>query len=454
VNLYRNGVQPVGGAISNDSQGGLAAFDHLLPGWYELRVNSAERNGHRYAPLQLFGIRITPGQKVKQVVELSEGRVLGSRGKVRQSDLGSEQDRGRLDVTVVDSYHRPVGTWVNIYRNGVQPVGGAISNDGQGGLATFSNLLPGDYEVRVNAFERDGQKFAPKQVFGVAVAQGNRTRLSLTASLGTALLMEGHAHTSDLGTYPDRGRLDVRVNDAYHRPVGTWVNIYRNGVQPVGGTISNDGQGGLATFSDLIPGDYEVRVNAMGRNGQQFSPAQIFGVEVRAGGATVQSVSLPLGVDLQRVGGCHPSDMGSDSGRGRIDVVVTDSYHRAVGTWVNVYQGGVQAVGGVISSDGQGGLGCFPNLAPGIYEVRITGFDRDGQKFGARVIPDVAVVPGACTQLKPVLAAGSGDSTAACEAATFKIVGPEDRPSGVQVASAVQDNAELVGDQEAALADE
>ncbi len=390
----------VTGYAADTSKGGLYSANNIEPGDYELRINRAERDGVKFAPQDIFGIKVEAGQTASFHVTLTTGIELQTIGEPTSSDLGMDPGRGRLDVLVGDADHVPIGAWVTIARHG-NGLNGYAANGDQGGLYSTPNLEPGVYEIRMNRSERDGTRYAPQDVFGVVVEAGKRSVFRVVLSPGIELQTVGEPKISDLGTEPGKGRLDVLVGDSNHLPIGAWVTIVRHG-NGLNGYAADGDKGGLYSTPNLAPGRYEIRMNRSERDGTRYAPQDIFGVVVEAGKRTVFRVVLSEGIELQTVGEPTISDLGTDDGRGRLDVLVGDSNHLPIGAWVTIVRHG-NGLNGYAADGDKGGLYSTPNLEPDVYDIKVNQCDRDGTRFAAQVVANVTVEAGKLTVVRVTL---------------------------------------------------
>ena len=245
---------------------------------------------------------------------------------------------------VVDSQQRGLnGVTVTLWQKGTQIASTITSVSGS---YTFPNLAPGDYIVTAGGLAKDGISYEEKSYLAT-ITDGNQKRYFK--------LNSGSTPVNPPGTYSISGTVNA---------VNIGVTLWQGEEQV--NRVTTDDRGNYF-FHSLLPGKYTVKAGGgQAENGEYYEEQSktitIADGNVQECNFTLNPVNLP---DTYSISGETVNGAQSPM-KGLSDMNVT------------LWQKGVQ-----IRETTSGSLGkyAFPNLAPGEYTVKASGFGWDGTYY-------------------------------------------------------------------------
>ena len=205
-------VGPTAGTATTDTNG-VATFDSLLPGDYTV---TASNTGSPSITGSVSGQTVSSGNQTNTNLTINDGS---------------------MTVTVKDSANNPVaGATVTLSGGNTS---GSMTTDATG-QAHFANVAPGTYTVTMSKS-------------GTVTLAGTATNQVVNSGADTAVAVT-----------VDNGSLQVTVKNGSGTVSGATVSLSNGPSSP--GSLTTDTTG-VATFSNLIPGTYDVTVTSTGGNG-------------------------------------------------------------------------------------------------------------------------------------------------------------------------------------------
>ena len=306
-------------ATTTTDDRGLYEFGDLLPGDYQIRQ------------VNLTGY----GDVTDSVVDVTVGTGETSTGSDFVDELGRISGNVRRDDDDNNSGDRPLeNITVELLSSDGNVVATTTTNER--GMYEFSNLLPGDYQVR--QVNESGYGDVTGNVVNVTVGAGETNT--------------GNDFVDELARISGSVLVDDDDNDSGDRPLeNVAIELLDDGGDVVATTTTNDR--GVYEFSNLLPGDYQVR--QVNESGYGDVTGNVVNVTVGAG-ETNDGVDF---VDeLARISGSVlADDDDNDSGDRPLENITVELLSS---------DGNVVAT----TTTNDRGLYEFSNLLPGDYQVR------------------------------------------------------------------------------------
>ena len=447
VNLYKNG-NPTPVATTTTDGSGNYTFSNLPPSDYS--VEFVPPAGSTY----VFTTQNAPGSTTANDSNPNPGTGRTPTITLLSGDTNTTIDAGLYQPATIGDR-----VWQDTNANGIQdngenglpnvtinlfaagnPTPVATTTTNGSGVYSFANLPPGSYTVTFVA--PSGQTFSPQGAGGDPTKDSNAT--PGTGQTGAIVLTSGQTDTTiDAGLF-----LPASIGDR------VWDDLNGNGVQDAGepgiknvvvqlfkpgnpvavATTATDNNGNYS-FSNLVPGDYEVVFTPP--TGLVFTGKGLGGDpnnDSNANPATgrTDTINLTSGEnDISIDAGLYkPGVIGDRVWEDTDEDGVQDSGEAGkAGVTVNLFQVGNPTPVATTTTNTSGIYG-FSNLAPGQYFVQVvkpTGYFNSPKGQGGDPANDSNVNPG--TSNTDVISVVSGTNDNTIDAGIFKPVGPTPTPT-------------------------
>lgn len=429
VKLYKDG-NPTAIATTTTGSNGSYAFNNLAPGTYT--VEFIKPVGSNYVITTQNAAGGTPA---------TNSDPNPTTGKTAPLTLLSGDTRDDIDAGLYQPVTIGDRVWHDTNANGIQdpgepgqpgtvvkvfvsgnPTPVATTSTDPSGIYTVTNLAPGTYTV---AFEAPaGYVFPAKGQGGDPTKDSNPNPSGQTDPI---VLTSGQTDTTiDAGIYQpasigDRVWTDLNGNGAQDGGElglpGVVVKIFKPGNPTPVATTSTDGNGNYS-FTNLVPGDYEVLFEApsgylFAPKGQGSDPNN--DSNANPGTGRTDTINLTSGEnDITIDAGLYkPGVIGDRVWDDSNEDGVQDAGEPGLpGVTVNLYQVGNPTPVATDVTDGNGIYG-FDNLAPGQYYVEVVnppGYFTSPKGDGTNPANDSNINPGAGTTDVIVIVSGIGIS--------------------------------------------